>query len=392
LWPFPSCFSILTYPETGMAKSAPATVQSAAMSNTSTVDQVCEVLKKNAHAVDSAASWPEESVRAIAETGLWMPGNMREFTDTTRRFAQACTSSAMIYLMHVCAIQVIAASPDKRLLEKIKSERTLTTLAFSEKGSRSHFWAPVSRAHQNSRGIEINADKSFVTSAGRADYYVVSSGAISGTSVTESTLYLVKGGTAGVDVLGEWKGLGLRGNSSAAMKFNCSVDESSRLTNEGGGFKAMMEIVLPWFQVGSAAVSIGTAEAALSNAIQHVTAARLEHMGGSLAALVPEIRARLARMQLAVDASRGYLDQTLSRIEAQTPDAMLGVLGVKAFASENAIRVTDEAMRACGGAAFGAQLSVERHFRDARAASVMAPTTEILYDFIGKAISGLPLF
>jgi alkylation response protein AidB-like acyl-CoA dehydrogenase len=71
---------------------------------------------------------------------------------------------------------------------------------------------------------------------------------------------------------------------------------------------------------------------------------------------------------------------------------MLAVLGVKAVASENALRVTDEAMRACGGAAFGRQLSVERNFRDARAASVMAPTTEVLYDFIGKALSGLPLF
>jgi len=115
-------------------------------------------------------------------------------------------------------------------------------------------------------------------------------------------------------------------------------------------------------------------------------------MGQSLAAAVPEIRARVARMQLAIDSSKAYLDQTLGKIETQAPDAMLGVLGSKAFAAENAVHVTDEAMRACGGAAFGRQLSAERNFRDARAASVMSPTTEILYDFIGKALSGLPLF
>jgi alkylation response protein AidB-like acyl-CoA dehydrogenase len=362
------------------------------MANTTAVDRVCEVLKKNASSVDSGAKWPEESIRAITDAGLMMPADMREFADTTRRFAQSCTSSAMIYLMHVCAMQVIAASPNVQLAGKVSSERALTTLAFSEKGSRSHFWAPVSRAHQNGKGIEIDADKSFVTSAGRADYYVVATGSVGGKSATESTLYLVKRGTDGVDTVGEWKGLGLRGNSSAPMKFKCAVDESSRLTEEGGGFKAVLEIVLPWFQIGSAAVSIGIAEAALAGAIQHATSARLEHMGGSLAALVPEIRARLARMLLAVDESRAYLDQTLTKIEMQSPDAMLGVLGAKAVASENAIKVTDEAMRACGGAAFGSQLTVERNFRDARAASVMAPTTEILYDFIGKALSGLPLF
>jgi alkylation response protein AidB-like acyl-CoA dehydrogenase len=97
-------------------------------------------------------------------------------------------------------------------------------------------------------------------------------------------------------------------------------------------------------------------------------------------------------MQLARDSASAYLDRTLSKIEEHAPDAMLFVLGVKAIAAEAAIEVTDEAMRACGGAAFGRQLSVERNFRDARAASVMAPTTDVLYDFIGKAIAGLPLF
>jgi alkylation response protein AidB-like acyl-CoA dehydrogenase len=49
-------------------------------------------------------------------------------------------------------------------------------------------------------------------------------------------------------------------------------------------------------------------------------------------------------------------------------------------------------MRVCGGAAFRSEAGIERLFRDARAASVMAPTSDVLYDFIGKAITGLPLF
>jgi alkylation response protein AidB-like acyl-CoA dehydrogenase len=54
--------------------------------------------------------------------------------------------------------------------------------------------------------------------------------------------------------------------------------------------------------------------------------------------------------------------------------------------------VTDLAMRVCGGAAFRRDVGIERYFRDARAATVMAPTTDVLYDFIGKAACGLPLF
>jgi alkylation response protein AidB-like acyl-CoA dehydrogenase len=71
---------------------------------------------------------------------------------------------------------------------------------------------------------------------------------------------------------------------------------------------------------------------------------------------------------------------------------MLKVLEVKAAAGESATEVLDIAMRVCGGAAFRKEVGVERLFRDARAATVMAPTTDVLYDFIGKAVTNMPLF
>ena len=36
-------------------------------------------------------------------------------------------------------------------------------------------------------------------------------------------------------------------------------------------------------------------------------------------------------------------------------------------------------------------LPIERFFRDARAGSVMAPTVDVLHDFMGKALAGIPL-
>jgi alkylation response protein AidB-like acyl-CoA dehydrogenase len=83
---------------------------------------------------------------------------------------------------------------------------------------------------------------------------------------------------------------------------------------------------------------------------------------------------------------------TISALETGRPDAMLRVLEVKAAAGEGALEVSVTAMRVCGGAAYRKEVGVERTFRDAQAASVMAPTTDQLYDFIGKAVAGLPLF
>jgi alkylation response protein AidB-like acyl-CoA dehydrogenase len=369
-------------------------------------ESVCPVLEAEAASVDAEGRWPQKSIEAISAArllGLTLPLEtggaglgMREFAAVTRRIAGSCASTAMIYLMHVCGAQAIAASgsPEKeRFLRKIASDNALATLAFSERGSRSHFWAPVSRASRNDGTTILNCDKSFVTSAGYADYYVVSSGAVTGKGPLDSTIYLVEREAAGIEVSGRWNGLGLRGNASAPMQLrDCRVGDAYRLSEEGEGLKMMLGVVLPWFQVGSASVSLGIGESAFAGAVKHTSTARLEHLGESLAAAVPGIRARLARMKLALDSASAFLEQTLGAIEADSPSAMLSVLGVKTVAGEAALDVTDEAMRACGGAAFGRQLSVERNFRDARAASVMAPTTDVLCDFIGKAVAGIPLF
>ena len=92
------------------------------------------------------------------------------------------------------------------------------------------------------------------------------------------------------------------------------------------------------------------------------------------------------------DMAGALLDDAINAIEASRPDATLRVLECKACAGETATEVLDLAMRVCGGQAFRNEVGVERYFRDGRAAGIMAPTTDVLYDFIGKAVCGLPLF
>jgi alkylation response protein AidB-like acyl-CoA dehydrogenase len=97
-------------------------------------------------------------------------------------------------------------------------------------------------------------------------------------------------------------------------------------------------------------------------------------------------------MQIAVDTQQVFLEHVAGRMEKVEPDTLLALLESKAAAAEAALQVTDLALRTGGGACFGRGLTVERNFRDARAAAVMAPTTDVLYDFIGRTLLGLPLF
>ena len=100
----------------------------------------------------------------------------------------------------------------------------------------------------------------------------------------------------------------------------------------------------------------------------------------------------MAQLSIRLAQSRALLREALDEVEAGSPVAPLFVLQARASALDAALETTDLAMKACGGAAFSKQLPVERYFRDARAGWVMAPTVDHLHDFIGKALTGLPLF
>lgn len=361
--------------------------------------------------VDAEGEFPREAVAALREAGLLgltlptdaggLGGGPADLVAVLRRVAAVCGSTAMVYLMHVAAVTPVAAAPPPgrpELLRRLASGELLATLAFSEPGSRSHFWAPTSQAQTVDGGdTRIKTRKSFVTSAGHADVYIVSTLTSPELAPAEAPVpidvFAVAADAAGAEVAGSFRGLGLRGNASAPMTFDLTAGPGDRLGEPGTGFSLMLQTVLPWFNLGNAAVSLGLSQAAVDAAVSHTSGARLEHAGQALAEL-PTIRAQLARAALELATTRSYVEEAARSIaEPVDPDeTTLRVLGAKAVANDAALRITDTAMRVCGGAAFSHHLQLERFFRDARAGSVMAPTADVLYDFYGKALTGQSLF
>lgn len=365
------------------------------------LDAVLPVARASARHVDAEGVFPQAAVEALGESGLLgltLPAEVGglgagplDLVDVTSGLASACGSTAMIYLMHVSASMTVAAAPPPGLpdlLPSLASGEKLASLAFSEAGSRSHFWAPVSRSQRDGDKIRVSARKSWVTSAGHADVYVVSTLTPDDDTVD---IFAVPADTSRIKVDGDWHGMGLRGNASNPMSFDVEVPESYRLGDAGGGFDLMLQVVMPWFNLGNASVSLGLSQAAVDASVKHTSAATLEHLDLSLSAL-PTIRAYLAKMSIDLACTRSYIEKSAGRLAQPEEDTVLHVLSVKAAANDAALRVTDTAMRVCGGAAFSEHLQVDRYFRDARAGSVMAPTADVLYDFYGKAITGQPLF
>ena len=365
------------------------------------LEHVCKTtVAESASDVDRYQRFPAESIEALRSAGLLGALSATESgglglglegaAQIIRRVAEECGSTAMVLTMHYCGSAVLEAYATSEVRREAASGAHLSTLAFSEAASRSHFWVPVSTAEARNGHIVLNASKSWVTSASHATAYVWSSKPLAAEGL--STLWLVPAAATGIKTRGPFEGLGLRGNDSLPVSAeNVEVVPDAMLGGDGKGFEVMMGAVMPVFGVLSAACSNGLMAGGLRRTIAHATSARHSDTGASLADL-PTIRNYIARMQVKADMSEALVSRTLEAIAASRPDATLRVLESKAAAGETANEVLDLAMRICGGAAFRKEVGVERFFRDARAAGVMGPTTDVLYDFIGKAACGMPLF
>ncbi|RKP47726.1 acyl-CoA dehydrogenase family protein [Pararobbsia silviterrae] len=371
------------------------------MSYAEALDRVVQtVVLPAAPETDRDARFPRAAVEALGEAGLLgllsapAHGGMGlGLTDACRvveRIAHACPSTAMVVTMHYTATALVEKYGSPEIRSAIAQGKHLTTLAWSETGTRSHFWASTGTAQPDGDAIVLNGSKSMVTSAQEADSYIWSSQPTPAAQGA-STLWLVDRASAGLSSPKPFDGLGLRGNASAPLSADTvRVPAGTRLGADGSGFDIMTGDALPVFATLVASSSIGLMDSALERATAHITASRFAESGSTLADL-PTIRAYLARARLRADQARALRDDTLAAMNASRADAMLRVLEVKAVAAEASLDVTDTAMRICGGAAFRKDVGIERLFRDARASSIMAPTSDVLYEFIGRVLCGMPL-
>jgi alkylation response protein AidB-like acyl-CoA dehydrogenase len=358
-----------------------------------------EVITPGAGEVDAAGVFPRRQIEALAGAGLLgltVPAEfsgggqgLRAAAQVVRELGAVCGSTAMVVSMHYAATAALIAGGMKDALTEIAAGEHLSTLAFSEFGSRSHFWAPLGTATAAGSDVRLDARKSWVTSAGEADSYVWSSRPLQANG--PMTLWLAPGASDGLNVAGSFDGLGLRGNGSAPMTADgLRIPRSAMVGADGAGLDLALAAVLPVFLVCTASMSAGLMRRLAEETAVHLQQTQLQHLGQSLAQQV-QPRAQLAKLRIEADRARALVEDTLTAVEQGRDDAQLQVLEVKAAVGEAAAEAADLALRACGGAAFRKESPVERLFRDSRAARVMAPTTDALHDFIGRALCGLPL-
>jgi len=383
-----------------------------------------EVLRPNADRVDREGEFPKGNIQALRDKGLLsllVPeeyGGAGESVLTavvvTESIAKGCAATAMAYHMHQTTIPVMCATatPDQveSIIKPMVREGWLGAFAMSEPGSGNKIWHMDSYAAEDGDDFIVDSFKSFCTSAGYADYYLIPVRAHAGASPNDLSLYFIPGNAEGIKPVGIWDGMGLRGNSSRPIHFqNCRVPRSHGFGGRTEGFSYMMAYALPIYLCGMAACYIGVAQAAFDAAVAHAKSRIHSDSNHSLAHL-ETVQRMVAEMRVAIDTVRftvlrvaQYADNAmvlfnefkeaglLDEVVRDNPDDpfYVEVASLKPAACQMAIEVTNKAMQVCGGAGYKRGHIVERCYRDGRAGSVMGPSDDTVKVIIGTQILGL---
>lgn len=366
-----------------------------------------EVVAPKAISVDQNASWPEAGIRALQQAGLGgltVPeqlGGLGQgsygLVQVCEILGQECASTAMCFGMHCVGAAVLSAKSThdqtERYLQPIIEGKHLTTLSLSEAGTGSHFYIPSTRLEVvSSDSFQVTGEKTFVTNGSVADSYVISTVAADPkVPQGQFSCIVVNDNAQGLDWGKPWEGLGMRGNSSRAMRLETvTIPRNDLLGEEGDQIWYVFQVVAPYFLMAMSGVYLGIASAALEIARDHLIKRHYTESGSSLSQITV-LQHRLGTLWGMLERTRRLAYHSAISFDCGNPDALPSVFATKAEVAECAVEMVNEVMTLTGGMAYREGSKLHQLLRDARAAHVMAPTTDILRVWTGRTLLGLPI-
>ena len=366
-----------------------------------------DVVAPNAEAVDRDARWPEAGIRALQQLrlgGLTVPeelGGLGQGSFGVMRvceiLGQECASTAMCFGMHCVGAAVLSAkvTPDQRerYLVPINEGTHLTTLSLSEAGTGTHFYIPHTQLEAVSPDMyRVTGNKTFVTNGGYADSYVISTVAADpDIPLGQFSCVVVQEAAEGLRWGPSWDGLGLRGNASRVLDLDqVMVPKNDLLGEEGDQIWYVFQVVAPYFLMAMSGTYLGIASTALEIARNHLIKRHYSESGSSLAQL-SVLQHRIGTLWGMLERTRRLAYHAATSFDAGDPDALPAVFATKAEVADCAVTMVNEVMTLTGGMAYREGSRLHQLLRDARAAHVMAPTTDLLRIWTGRTLLGQPI-
>lgn len=267
----------------------------------------------------------------------------------------------------------------ERWLPEMLGGRLLGAYCLSEPHAGSDPAAMRTKAVRDGDDYVLTGPKAWVTHGGEADFYTVmartsedpSTG--SGRGRNGISCFLVPADAPGLSADTAERKMGLMGSTTATMRFDgVRVPAERRLGAEGEGLRIALA-ALDSGRLGIAAVAVGLAQGALDAALAYAQEREafgkriIDHQGLAFV---------LADMEAAVQSARATMLHAARLKDRGLPFSREASVA-KLVATDNAMKVTTDAVQVLGGYGYTRDFPVERYMREAKVMQIFEGTNQI---------------
>jgi alkylation response protein AidB-like acyl-CoA dehydrogenase len=340
-----------------------------------------------AHAVDEDHRFPQEAKDALVKNGLYAAHVPTEFGGDgadalatvliIEEVARACGSSSLIPAVNkLGSMPLILGGNDdqkKRWLPRlVKGEGFSYCLSESEAGSDAS--AMRTKVERSGDGWILNGSKKWITNAGESEFYSVIAQGDPSLGSKGITAFMVEKSDPGVSFGAPEKKMGMRGSPTREVYFdNVQLSDDRRISEVGQGFALAMN-TLDHTRITIAAQAIGLAQGAFDVATKY---AHERHQFGKPIFDFQAVQFMLADMAMNIEAARLLTYSAAVKSENNEKDLRFFSAASKCFASDIAMKVTEDAIQVLGGYGYVTDYPVERMMRDTKLTQIYEGTNQI---------------
>jgi alkylation response protein AidB-like acyl-CoA dehydrogenase len=348
--------------------------------------------------IDRSASYPQDIRELLAENDILALPFAEEYGGTgtgtlmlqmaVEEIAKADASCALILMLQELGTLPIARYGSeelkRRFLPRCASGEWLPAFALSEAEAGSNAAAMRTTAVKDGDEWVINGTKNWISNAGVADFYIVF--AVTDRASARVTAFVVEADRPGFSIGGYEHKLGIKGSPTGSPVLDgVRVPAGNVIGEIGRGMRVALG-TLERTRLGAAAQAIGIAQGATDYAVGF---AKERIAFGTPIIDLQGIQFKLADMQTGTAAARSLLYEACRLADLRPPPPDLGAWTsmAKLFASDNAMRVTVEAVQVLGGSGYVNDYPVERMMRDAKITQIYEGTNEIQRVIIARHLA-----
>ncbi|MDT7902004.1 MAG: acyl-CoA dehydrogenase family protein [Acidianus sp.] len=343
-----------------------------------------EVAKQLDSTSEEQGIFPRKNLELLAQQGFMgilipKPYGMglpaRVFVDVVKNIAKVSPSTAWIYVTHVAATMAFNTFASQSLKDKYMNDLVNGKLLIGAAGTESVGGAinAVLNTTAELKGDKyvINGNKTFITGVGELDLFMIITKIV---GQQKPGVILVEKGQTKVGQ--KFVSLGMKGVSWGELILeNAEVSKDNFIVDDFVKFVGVLGRV---GMLGVSAISLGLAEGAFEEALNH---AKSRKLGQNTLGSFEGVQIYLAEMSAKIEAMRQLLYYAADQLSTQNP--LPAVLKARIFITENALDVIDKALRITGGHGFSNALKIEKYYRDARAPMLHFQTLEISKKVLG---------